>query len=313
MFKILFSLFFIFGSASSYAGTPACTINANGEVTNDIDALDVDGSGYALGCYVTPDAVYIPVYRVGLCSSVPTYENYLTECTFLLNSATAKEVEVVKNQAFNVADNITLTEGSYPASVLLLGTTIGYKHTVNFTEIQDGWSDADILTEGKTCVSRTVSGNADDIGDGKGAFGGFYECGASSLTAGKFTENEGAYWDNSECVISSGVVSRQSLGAGSSGLLEYDTSSGSAVICGMLNESTHETGGDGNGGTDATRQLLIQTFTDPITISAATSSLEIGLKVTDMLGLEKHLDDGSNGYYNAFLDGVELKITALSN
>jgi len=308
MFKILFSLFFIFGSASSYAATPACTINANGEVTNDINALD---AGDMKGCYVTPDAVYIPVYRVGLCSSVPTYENYLTECTFVFNSATAKEVEVVKNQAFNVADNITLTEGSYPASVLLLGTTIGYKHTVNFTLPQDGWSDAAVLTEGKTCVSRTVSGNADDIGVSAG--GGFYECGASSLTAGKFTENEGAYWDNSECVISSGVVSRQSLGAGSSGLLEYDTSSGSAVICGMLNESTHETGGDGNGGTDATRQLLIQTFTDPITISAATSSLEIGLKVTDMLGLEKHLDDGSNGYYNAFLDGVELKITALSN
>ena len=313
MFKILFSLFFIFGSASSYAGTPACTINANGEVTNDIDALDVDGSGYALGCYVTPDAVYIPVYRVGLCSSVPTYENYLTECTFVFNSATAKEVEVVKNQAFNVADNITLTEGSYPASVLLLGTTIGYKHTVNFTLPQDGWSDAAVLTEGKTCVSRTVSGNADDIGVSAG--GGFYECGASSLTAGKFTENEGAYWDNSECVISSGVVSRPDSSAH-----EYTTSSGSAVMCGMANESTHETGGDGNGGTNATRQLLIQTFTDPITISAATSSLEIGLKVTDMLGLERHKFDNSKtdfqdpqGYYNAFLDGVELKITALSN
>ena len=303
MFKILFSLFFIFGSASSYAATPACTINANGEVTNDINALD---AGDMKGCYVTPDAVYIPVYRVGLCSSVPTYENYLTECTFLFNSATAKEVEVVKNQAFNVADNITLTEGSYPASVLLLGTTIGYKHTVNFTLPQDGWSDAAVLTEGKTCVSRTVSGNADDIGVSAG--GGFYECGASSLTAGKFTENEGAYWDNSECVISSGVVSRPDSSAH-----EYTTSSGSAVMCGMANESTHETGGDGNGGTNATRQLLIQTFNDPITISAATSSLEIGLKVTDMLGLEKHLDDGSNGYYNAFLDGVELKITALSN
>ena len=302
MFKILFSLFFIFGSAGTYAATPACTINANGEVTNDINALD---AGDMKGCYVTPDAVYIPVYRVGLCSSVPTYENYLTECTFVFNSATAKEVEVVKNQAFNVADNITLTEGSYPASVLLLGTTIGYKHTVNFTISQDGWSDAGVATSGKTCVSRTVSGNADDIGVSAG--GGFYECGASSLTAGKFTENEGAYWDNSECEINSGVVSRPDSSAH-----EYTTSSGSAVMCGMANESTHEAGGNGNGGTNATRQLLIQTFTDPITISAATSSLEIGLKVTDMLGLEKH-ENGEDYYYNAFLDGVELKITALSN
>jgi|LWDU01.1.fsa_nt_gi hypothetical protein len=300
MLKTLFSLIFIFGSAGTYAATPACTINANGEVTNDIEDLT---AGDMNGCYVTPDVVYIPVYRVGLCSSIPTYENYLTECTFLFNSATAKEVEVVKNQAFNVADNITLTEGSYPASVLLLGTTIGYKHTVNFTISQNGWSDAGTATDGKTCVSRTVSGNADDIGDSAG--GGFYECGASSLTAGKFTENEGAYWDNSECEINSGVVSRPNSSA-----MEYTTSSGSAVMCGMANESTHETGGDGNGGTNATRQLLIQTFTNPVTISPTTSSLEIGLKVTDMLGLEKHLDSDDIGYYNAFLDGVELKITA---
>jgi len=300
MLKTLFSLIFIFGSAGTYAATPACTINANGEVTNDIEDLT---AGDMNGCYVTPDVVYIPVYRVGLCSSIPTYENYLTECTFLFNSATAKEVEVVKNQAFNVADNITLTEGSYPASVLLLGTTIGYKHTVNFTISQNGWSDAGTATDGKTCVSRTVSGNVDDIGVSAG--GGFYECGASSLTAGKFTENEGAYWDNSECEINGGVVSRPNSSA-----MEYTTSSGSAVMCGMANESTHETGGDGNGGTNATRQLLIQTFTNPVTISPTTSSLEIGLKVTDMLGLEKHLDSDDIGYYNAFLDGVELKITA---
>ena len=300
MLKILFSLIFVFGSVGAYALTPTCSTNSSGYITNDIEGLT---SGSGNGCYVTPDVAYLPVYRIGLCPSVPTYENYLTECTFLFNSATAKEVEIVKNQAFNVADNITLTEGSYPASVLLLGTTIGYKHTVNFTISQNGWSDAGTATDGKTCVSRTVSGNVDDIGVSAG--GGFYECGASSLTAGKFTENEGAYWDNSECEINSGVVSRPNSSA-----MEYATSSGSAVMCGMANESTHETGGDGNGGTNATRELLIQTFTNSVTISPTTSSLEIGLKVTDMLGLEKHLDSDDIGYYNAFLDGVEVKVTA---
>jgi hypothetical protein len=301
MLKILFSLIFVFGSVGAYALTPTCSTNSSGYITNDIEGLT---SGSGNGCYVTPDVAYLPVYRIGLCPSVPTYENYLTECTFLFNSATAKEVEIVKNQAFNVADNITLTEGSYPAAVLLFGTSIGYKHTANFTISQDGWSDEGSATSGVTCVSRAVSGNVDDIGGSAG--GGFYECGArDSLTADKYTEDEGAYWDNSECEINSGVVSRPD----SSGF-EYTTSSGSAVMCGMANESTHETGGDGNGGTNATRQLLIQTFTNPVTISPTTSSLEIGLKVTDMLGLEKHLDSDDIGYYNAFLDGVELKITA---
>lgn len=299
MLKTIFSLFFIFGSANIYAA--ACTINTNGEVTDDIDSFT---AGSENGCSVTPDYAYLPVYRVGLCSSVPTYENYLTECTFLFNKTTATEVEVEKGQAFNMVDNITLTEGSYPAAVLLLGTTIGYKHTVNFTTSQDGWSDAGTATSGKTCVSRAASGTVDDIGGSAG--GGFYECGANTLTAGKFTEDEGAYWDNSTCSISGGVVSRTSA---TSDYMDYTTSSGDGVvICGMLNESTHENGGNGNGTTNATRQLIIQTFANPLTISPTTSSMDFSLKLTDQLALEKHMHSGA-GYYNAFLDGVEVKIS----
>ena len=210
-------------------------------------------------------------------------------------------MEVAKGQAFNIVDNITLTEGSYPAAVLLLGTTIGYKHTVNFTISQQGWSDAGTTTEGKTCVSREVSGNADDIGGSAG--GGFYECGANTLTAGKFTEDEGAFWDESRCSISGGVVSRT---GGESDYMDYTTSSGDGVvICGMLNESTLETGL--NEETNATRELVIQTFANPLTISPTTSSMEVGLKLTDQLSLEKY-DYNDVGHYNAFLDGVEVKI-----
>ena len=298
MLRTLLPLIFIFGSTIVYAATPACTINANGEVTNDVDAMT---AGSENGCYVTPDVIYLPVYKVGLCSSIPTYNNYLTECTFLLDSATATEVEVEKNQTFNVVDNITLTEGNYPAAVLLLGTSIAYKHKVNFTISQDGWSDAGAVTSGTTCVSRTVSGNQDDIASNSG---GFYECGASTLIAGKFTESSGAYEDNGTCQITNGAVERTN----NSSPLEFSTSSGSTVMCGMFNESTLETGTGSN--TNATRVLAIQTFTNPVTISPTTSSMEIGLKVTDMLGLEKHLDTNDNSYYNAFLDGVELKVTA---
>ena len=293
MLKTLFSLIFIFGSASVYAATPACTVNADGEVTNNI----VAGGN---NCYVTPDFAYLPVYKVGICSTTPTYNNYLTECSFLYDSSTATEVEVVKGQASKLVGDITLTEGSYQASVLLLGTTIAYKHTQTFSTAQTGSNSSNNDTTGTTCVSRTASGNEDDLTSSGGNIDGFYECGNNTLIAGKFTESSGAYDDTTTtCQINNGVVERST----NSGNLEFTTSSGSTVMCGMSDASTLEAFSNGN--SNKTKVLAIQTFTNPVKISPTTTSLEIGLKVTDMLGLENH-----GGYYNAFLDGVELKVTA---
>ena len=43
---------------------------------------------------VTPDVAMFPLIKVGLCEEVPTYENYLTNCKFLLSTAQPKEVQI---------------------------------------------------------------------------------------------------------------------------------------------------------------------------------------------------------------------------
>ena len=58
------------------------------------------------------------------------------------------------------------------------------------------------------------------------------------------------------------------------------------------------------GDTDATRQLITQTFATEVTISPDTASLDIAFKVTDMLAIENPAGD----YIQAYLDGVEVAI-----
>mgnify|MGYP000045506482 FL=1 len=73
----------------------------------------------------------------------------------------------------------------------------------------------------------------------------------------------------------------------------------------MLDEDTLETYVAGD--TDATRQLVIQTFTDEVTITPNTTSLAISFKVTDMLSIE---ENGVGDYLQAYLDGFEIAIEA---
>ena len=95
------------------ADAAACTRNADGEI---IDG-DINPS-----CTVTPDAVYFPIYKFGLCENVPTYDNYQSSCTMLFDSATAAVVEVTPTSNFNLAENLTITEGVYKAAIVLLVT-----------------------------------------------------------------------------------------------------------------------------------------------------------------------------------------------
>ena len=75
----------------------------------------------------------------------------------------------------------------------------------------------------------------------------------------------------------------------------------------MLDASTLETytGND----TDATRQLVTQTFATAVKISPNTTSLNISFKVTDMLSIED-VSAGGVDYIQAYLDGFEIAIDA---
>ena len=289
---------FSFSFVPSYANAASCTENSDGEITNNISA------GGVSACTVTPDYAYFPLYKLGLCTEVPTYLNYQSVCTMIVNNSTAQEVEVSEGSQIQLNNNLSLSEGTYPAAIVLLGNTIGIKHSAVFSNSQRGWDYTNgVAASGAYCSTSTASGSEDDIGTGAGDIGGFFDCDTSALTAGKFTETSGAYLTSgTTCSISSGAI------VSSSADLAFSTSSGTSVVCGMYDADTLET--YTSGASNATRQLVVQTFTNPVNISPTTTSLDVGFKVEDMLSIEGHTGPGSLTFVNGFIDGVEFKVAA---
>ena len=275
--------------STSYLLSASCVRNANGEITD---------ASLSPNCTVTPDEVYFPIYKFGLCEEVPTYLNYMTACKFLYDSTTGQTVAVTSSSNFQLANNISISEGSYRAAVVLIGNTIGVLHNDVFAAPWDGLEKSGgggySVTNGKYCSTRLDSGSEDD-------FDSNLDCANSALAGGIFSETDGAY-------NTAGLGGRCSIAAGAiSSNLTFNTASGSTTVCGMLDASTLETytGND----TDATRQLVTQTFATAVKISPNTTSLNIAFKVTDMLSIED-VSGGGVDYIQAYLDGFEIAIDA---
>ena len=185
-------------------------------------------------------------------------------------------------------ENATIFPGIYEAAVVLVGNTISVRHSEVFDVDWDGVEDPApiMLSTGKYCSTRLDSGSEDD-------FPSNLDCADDPLAAGLFSETVGAYHTAGACSIVGGSIVSN---------LSFTTNSGSTTVCGMLDEDTLETyvGGD----TDATRQLIVQTFNNEVTISPDTVALDIAFKVTDMLSIENPSDD----WIQAYLDGVEVAI-----
>ena len=275
--------------STSYLLSASCVRNANGEITD---------ASLSPNCTVTPDEVYFPIYKFGLCEEVPNYLNYMTACKFLYDSTTGQTVAVTSSSNFQLANNISISEGSYRAAVVLIGNTIGVLHNDVFAAPWDGLEKNGgggySVTNGKYCSTRLDSGSEDD-------FDSNLDCANSALAGGIFSETDGAY-------NTAGLGGRCSIAAGAiSSNLTFNTASGSTTVCGMLDASTLETytGSD----TDATRQLVTQTFATAVKISPNTTSLNIAFKVTDMLSIED-VSGGGVDYIQAYLDGFEIAIDA---
>ena len=305
---ILFSAV-IFVQAFSATGAKAAACDrTNGEIL----ASNFSSNGT---CTVTPDVAMFPLHKIGLCEEVPTYENYLTNCKFLIEYSTPKDVQVSKNTVIQLNDSITLDEGTYKAAVLVVGNTIGLKHSDVFATSHNGNEvddDEFNVSQGKYCSTRAYTGNQDmfdsangGVSDGEVAtLESFLDCSDEALTPGLYKEDKGAYESNSLCTISSDLV------VAPSALTTTNSTVGKVQICAMA----------ANGTTPAqpgVKQLAIQTLPTSVIINANTSSIDVGFELTDMLLLEQHnangtLSGGSISSYtftNAFVESVGLKIT----
>ncbi|MDB4080919.1 hypothetical protein N9532_08475 [Amylibacter sp.] len=307
IFALFSAVIFLQAFSASGAKAAACD-RTNGEIL----ASNFSSNGT---CTVTPDVAMFPLHKIGLCEEVPTYENYLTNCKFFIEYSTPKDVQVSKNTVIQLNDSITLDEGTYKAAVLVVGNTIGLKHSDVFETSHNGNEvddDEFNVSQGKYCSTRAYTGNQDmfdsangGVSDGEVAtLESFLDCSDEALTPGLYKEDKGAYESNSLCTISSDLVVAPST------LTTTNSTVGKVQICAMA----------ANGTTPAqpgVKQLAIQTLPTSVIINANTSSIDVGFELTDMLLLEQHnangtLSGGSISSYtftNAFVESVGLKIT----
>ena len=326
-FSFLSTIILIHTFGATNVEAASCSSTA-GYMTSEGEITD---AGVTAKCTVTPDIAYFPVYKIGLCTEVPTYENYQTKCNLIFDKSSAVEIAVNSSNKSTKLDiagasGISLDNGTYEAAIILLGNTISLKHTAKFEKERSGQeeqgsgysttmgTDAD----GTVCVTRDTSGNEDDFADlGLNSFLDCYENvdASDNPTAGKFTESGGAYLASERCKIDpvTGAVDA------SDEMTVTDASGDLVVYCGMKDKDTLETYSSSNKVTDATMQLVIQDFQTAVVTTSNTTAINIGFKVTDMLAVEEHeaTVKDQNGiqnikidFTNYFIDGMSLNFTA---
>ena len=291
------------------------------ECTRDVTSngiLDSNFAGDPAGtCQVTPDIAMFPLLKIGLCAEVPTYANYLTNCKFLVEYASQKQVLISKDTTVKLKDSLTLDEGLYKAAVIVMGNTIGLQHSDVFHSSVLGQEANLDDGPGKYCATRAVTGNLDqfDSSDNDTAvtatgevnnLESFLICDDTAPTPGLYIEDKGAY----EAVDGSGndiLCSLDSDGVvvAPSALTTTNSTVGKVQICALASDGTSPA-------QPGVQQLAIQTLPASVTINANTTSINVGFELTNMLQFEQHSASYSGTdktYTNAFVESVGLKIT----
>jgi hypothetical protein len=292
------------------------------ECTRDVTSngiLDSNFAGDPAGtCQVTPDIAMFPLLKIGLCAEVPTYANYLTNCKFLVEYASQKQVLISKDTTVKLKDSLTLDEGIYKAAVIVMGNTIGLQHSDVFHSSVLGQEANLDDGPGKYCATRAVTGNLDqfDSSDNDTAITAtgevnnlesFLICDDTAPTPGLYIEDKGAYeavdglGNDILCSLDSdGVV------VAPSALTTTNSTVGKVQICALASDGiTPEQPG--------VQQLAIQTLPASVTINANTTSINVGFELTNMLQFEIHeaeyINNSPADFMNAFVESVGLKIT----
>ena len=295
------------------------TVSQAASCDNYISEGAITNAGVTAKCTVTPDTVIFPVYKVGLCTEVPTYLNYQTACSIIFDKSSAVDITVNStskstNMDLAGASGISLDNGTYKAAIVLLGNTISLKHTETFDSKRNGQKNSTLATasgtddNGTVCVTRATAGSEDDFGKGTPTLESFLECyenvvDSNNPTAGVFVESGGAYLtEGVVCKIVSGDVVAPDV------MTITDASGDLVKYCGMKDNDTLETYTSSKV-TDATRQLVIQKFQTPVVTTSSTTAVNIGFKVTNMLAVEERTAS-SVQYTNYFIDGMSLNFTA---
>ena len=267
----LFFIFSIFFANSSFA-----QVNINyasgdviscGAVDGVIPNLTADDDTIAkeLRCLTDLEELKLSLYRIGLCTSKPDATNpasdWGSKCVFIMNKTTPLELTLSKTSKNSIDSNIDLSglnEGTYTHAVLLVGNTLSSKVKATFTQKFVGKTSV-----GKICY--TISGGVDP-GNSPTRTNLAVEC---VDTETDVTTN-GNYGHSSKEMNFWGTSSPKKAAA-----------NGDDVFL-MLNATTLATINTSGKTSNATMIAGILPFSSTQTISANSTSIDIGFQLTDL-------------------------------
>ena len=259
---LILSMIFIFEVVNPNQAEAACS------VTSDVvkKASDSANDSIEEGCDSKPDLYEIVIYKLYLCTSIPTEPTTtstvdLTPCSQVFNSASGATASVT--QGTNIVLDGTYTRppnGTYTHGYAYMDNTFGITWAGELSAAMTG------MTGGTGVFCGTVAGS------GTHAKGSTHTnssvCGSSAITAGKFVETLAQFGGSGSAFSSKAVVPEINNTAAAI--------NGSLVVTNGHRAST-------TGEVDKLEGLV--TFANPVVITADTTSLSMKFNVGEGMHL----------------------------
>ena len=265
---LILSTIFIFEMVNPNQAEAACS------VTSDVvkQASDSSNDSIEEGCDSQPALYEIVIYKLYLCTSIPTVPTTtstvdLTPCSQVFNSDSGATASVSQGSEIFLDGTYTRPpNGTYTHGYAYMDNTFGITWAGELSASMTG------MTGGTGVFCGTVAGS------GTHAKGSTHSnssvCGASAITAGKFTETLAHFGSPSDDFDPDAV--------------RADINDTTADISGFLVDSNEHLA-ENTGEVDKLEGLV--TFADAVVITADTTSLSMTFNVGEGMHLS---DDGSN-------------------
>lgn len=240
----------------AYAQKCSAAITATG-ILNGANNAECEGA--------TPDVLRISFYKLALCQTKPTYLNE-EGCVYLLDVDAPVSLDLsVGSQMSLLSSDISIPEGTYDYALLLIDSTVGIRKTFEFNNPQfDSQGN-----NGNYCWTNGV-----DIRRGT------WQLADMSATCGsnpspQISNETFKAFDNGSGGITNRILNAQTT----------TTTFDAYLLKDRTNLATVNFDNRGYPAGDATLIWAVQDFNSPPTITANTTQVDIGFKLTEGINL----------------------------
>ena len=284
--------FLIFINTAANATTP-CNLNGQGEITETVS--DRPARGW---CLITPQAMQIKIHYLGLCKNQPSWQNFDSQCEQLFSSDVGQLVTVSKDDPFDLNSQISISEGTYQYAAVFIDRNINHASKVKFDTDRGGYSSDGNGSIGKWCWSLSGSASASRSQDDYREY--LAECGSSEPeTIGYHTSSPNYIHNNAN---------------GQPGDYSTGTTESTTWEVFLLDENRQRDGdpSPASGGVDDAKYLIgLQRFASAVEITANTSGVDLGFRLTNTFGVlmaDNVNDPGRDTVKQFVLGGFEFKV-----